>query len=73
MAARADIIISDLYKTYINNPVHLPSKTMDHVQTRGLERTVCDYIAGMTDRFALEEHNKLQDKGLSIQEAIGDI
>ena len=28
-----------------------------------LHRTVCDYIAGMTDRFALQEHGKLFDPG----------
>jgi dGTPase len=28
---------------------------------RGLERTICDYIAGMTDRFAVQEHQKLFD------------
>ena len=31
------------------------------IPERGLERTVCDYIAGMTDRFAIEEHTKLFD------------
>jgi len=34
-----------------------------HVITRGLERTICDYIAGMTDRYAIEEHRKLFDSG----------
>jgi dGTPase len=29
------------------------------VQERGLQRAVCDYIAGMTDRFAIEEYQKL--------------
>jgi dGTPase len=37
----------------------------DHIQSligeRGLERTICDYIAGMTDRYAVEEHQKLFD------------
>jgi len=33
----------------------------DFIGTRGLERTICDYIAGMTDRFALQEHSKLFD------------
>ncbi len=28
---------------------------------RGLERTICDYIAGMTDRYAIEEHARLND------------
>jgi dGTPase len=27
----------------------------------GPERTICDYIAGMTDRFAIDEHRKLFD------------
>ena len=27
-------------------------------------RTVCDYVAGMTDRFALQEHAKLFDPGI---------
>jgi dGTPase len=34
------------------------------VGERGLERTVCDYIAGMTDRFAIEEYQKLFDPGM---------
>jgi len=33
------------------------------VDKRSLERTICDYIAGMTDRFAVEEHQKLFDPG----------
>jgi dGTPase len=31
------------------------------IDQRGLERTICDYIAGMTDRYAIEEHSKLFD------------
>jgi dGTPase len=31
------------------------------IDQRGLRRTICDYIAGMTDRFALKEYNKLFD------------
>jgi dGTPase len=58
MATRADKIISDLYNAYINQPALLPANSTHHIRARGLERTVCDYIAGMTDRFALEEHAK---------------
>jgi dGTPase len=29
-----------------------------------LYRTICDYVAGMTDRFALQEHAKLFDPGI---------
>jgi dGTPase len=31
------------------------------LEERGLERTICDYIAGMTDRFAIDEFHKLFD------------
>jgi len=31
------------------------------VESQGCERAVCDYIAGMTDRFAQEEYKKLFD------------
>jgi dGTPase len=31
------------------------------VAERGLERAVCDYIAGMTDRFAVDEYKRLFD------------
>ena len=44
-----------------SEPSMLPQHVQDFIETRGLERTICDYIAGMTDRFALQEHNKLFD------------
>jgi dGTPase len=37
----------------------LPTSVQKLIETRGLERTTCDYIAGMTDRYAIEEHQKL--------------
>ena len=30
------------------------------IESEGLHRTVCDYIAGMTDRYLLEEHARLE-------------
>ena len=38
--------------------------TKNCIAIRGLERTICDYIAGMTDRFAVEEHARLFDPSL---------
>lgn len=59
MSVKAEQVIAALFSRYCEKPRILP----DHIQTRikevGLERTVCDYIAGMTDRFAIEEHQKL--------------
>ncbi len=61
MAVKAERIITDLFQAYCETPVILPRHIQDAILERGLERTICDYIAGMTDRFAVEEHHKLFD------------
>ncbi len=61
MAVKAERIISDLFNTYCAEPIILPRHVQAQIDAFGLERTVCDYIAGMTDRFAVEEHQKLFD------------
>jgi dGTPase len=61
MAIKAERIITDLFNTYQDEPEMLPHHVQDFVEERGLERTICDYIAGMTDRFAIDEHQKLLD------------
>jgi dGTPase len=61
MAVKAERIISDLFNAYHAEPFMLPQHVQDWIEGRGLERTICDYIAGMTDRFALQEHDKLFD------------
>jgi len=62
MTSKAKRIIEDLFKAYEENPKQLPY----HVYLRNNKFTqkekwsiICRYIAGMTDRFALEEHKKL--------------
>jgi dGTPase len=64
MAVKAEGIITDLFHAYQNEPTILPPHIQDQSKERGLERTICDYIAGMTDRFAIEEHQKLFDPTL---------
>ncbi|NPA92805.1 MAG: deoxyguanosinetriphosphate triphosphohydrolase [Chloroflexi bacterium] len=61
MAVKAERIISDLFHAYLAEPQTLPRHIQGWIETRGKERAVCDYIAGMTDRFAIEEHQKLFD------------
>jgi dGTPase len=61
MAVKAERIISDLFRAYLQEPAILPNHIRDWTKERGLERTICDYIAGMTDRFAVEEYQKLFD------------
>jgi dGTPase len=61
MAVKAERIVRDLFNAYLQEPEILPKHVQDWIEERGLERTICDYIAGMTDRFAVEEHQKLFD------------
>jgi dGTPase len=59
MAVKAERLITDLFGAYQSEPTILPQHVQAVIEERGLERTICDYIAGMTDRFAIEEHQKL--------------
>ncbi len=61
MAVKAERIITDLFRAYRAEPSILPSHIREQIDDRGLERTICDYIAGMTDRFAVDEYQKLFD------------
>jgi dGTPase len=59
MAVKAERIVTDLFNAYCAEPAILPRHVQDLIPERSLARTICDYIAGMTDRFAVEEHQKL--------------
>jgi dGTPase len=61
MQVKAEHIISDLFSAYLAEPLILPDHVQMWIPVRGLERTICDYIAGMTDRYAIEEHARLHD------------
>jgi len=61
MANKAKHFIQQLFKSYINNPGVLPDHIQKRIKRDGLYRVVCDYIAGMTDRFAQNEYKKLFD------------
>jgi len=61
MQVKAEHIITDLFTSYCLEPLILPDHVQAWIPLRGLERTICDYIAGMTDRFAIEEHERLHD------------
>jgi len=61
MAVKSEHIISELFQAYASKPTILPGHIQEFIGQYGLERTICDYIAGMTDRFAIKEHKKLFD------------
>jgi dGTPase len=64
MAVKAERIISELFRAYQSEPSMLPLHIQENINYNGLERTICDYIAGMTDRFAIEEYQKLFDPAI---------
>ncbi len=53
---RARLVVSDLFERYLNAPQDLPEA---HGRSQQHARAVADYIAGMTDRFAIREHERL--------------
>jgi len=61
MAVKAERILSEIFAAYRAQPNTLPAHVQAQIADRGLERTICDYVAGMTDRYAVEEHQKLFD------------
>ena len=64
MTQRAQRILKELFETYLANPDHLPDSWRSHNTTKpggSNVRDICDFIAGMTDRFALDEHHRLFD------------
>jgi len=64
MQVKAERIITDLFSAFKEESAILPAAYQKFVTIRGLERTICDYIAGMTDRYAVEEHSRLFDPTL---------
>lgn len=59
MQTKANQIISDLFNAYTKEPRMLPTKTQEKLDFRSTHRVVCDYIAGMTDRYAIDEWDRL--------------
>ncbi len=59
MADKAKRFIEELFRSFIGNPLQLPPDFQNKIPEIGLYQTVCDYIAGMTDRYVQEEYKKL--------------
>jgi dGTPase len=61
MSNKAKLFIEKLFHFYVQNPQTLPTQVQRRLKIDGTRRVVCDYIAGMTDRYALDEYKKLFD------------
>ena len=68
MASKAERTIRELFDAYINQPLQLPFDVQARVDESndGLHRVVCDYIAGMTDRYIILEHKRLYDPEVRV-------
>ncbi len=61
---RARRVVRDLFEAYSTDPAQLPADWQEQGYSRGdsrQARQICDFIAGMTDRYALDEHKRLFD------------
>ncbi|MDD3653405.1 MAG: deoxyguanosinetriphosphate triphosphohydrolase [Desulfotomaculaceae bacterium] len=56
--AKARHIIQHLFYKFMECPEILPDEYLERTKTDGTQRVVCDYIAGMTDRFAIKTYQK---------------
>jgi dGTPase len=61
MEQKARRVIGELFHSYCERPEQLPPHIFARLGNDGARRVVCDYIAGMTDRYAMEEYQKLFD------------
>jgi dGTPase len=62
--ARACELLARVFESYIDDPRQLGRTTAKRIETDGLHRAVCDFIAGMTDRYLIREHERLFGGGL---------
>ncbi len=61
MQIKAERILTALFEAYLAEPGQLPRDEQEKLAERSLHRVICDYIAGMTDRYALQEYAKMFD------------
>ncbi|MGE5279245.1 MAG: deoxyguanosinetriphosphate triphosphohydrolase [Deltaproteobacteria bacterium] len=63
MSDKAKRFIEEIFRSYVANTAMLPQELRDRIVRKKQDKhvVVCDYIAGMTDRYALDEHKKLFD------------
>jgi dGTPase len=59
MATKGQRLLQMLFDELCNHPEQLPERYLVRAQQWSLERTVCDYLAGMTDRYAQDEFLRL--------------
>jgi len=59
MEVKAERVLGELFAAYTADPDLLPPGFRAHLIAAAPERIVCDYLAGMTDRYSIREYQKL--------------
>jgi dGTPase len=52
-------MLRKVFEAYVIDPARLGEGAVKRIEKEGLHRTVCDYIAGMTDRYLMEEYERI--------------
>jgi dGTPase len=66
MQVKAEKILAELFEAYTEHPAMLPEDIQGKAGKGEFYRVIADYIAGMTDRFALDEHSRLFDPQVNL-------
>jgi dGTPase len=61
---RACALLARVFEAYLDDPRQLGRTTAKRLRQDGVHRTVCDFLAGMTDRYLIREHERLFGSGL---------
>ncbi len=56
---KAKAMLQRLFEYYMDHPESLPADFQPQLSFDGMERTVCDYIAGMTDNYAVDKYTEI--------------
>lgn len=56
---KARALLIRLFEHYVKNPDKLPTLYKNNIEKDGVQRCVCDFLSGMTDRYAIETYNEL--------------
>jgi dGTPase len=59
MEFKAELTLEGIFKAYTKMPGLLPEPVQKNSQWGSLERRICDYVSGMTDRYAINEYKNL--------------
>ena len=63
---RAKELLLDLFQFYLRHPKEIGELARKQVRKAGLHRAVCDYLAGMTDRYVVLEYNRIFEKASGV-------